>query len=227
LTIAPAPIGVDLRITTDPSSQRNAIVAATLTGPLIDLINQQGTIATTPAGSWKLSVIDSEGNVAFEKEVAQPAGGAPYFSTYWQAVPADTTFTGTAVFTPDAASAGNFTLSAPPSVAYTSPAADPGNTNPTVPPEPVEPGDPAPTSLPVWLLVLGGLIGAGLITAIIIFAVKLSRLGAAADTPEPDLMDPELTGREVAAPETTGPETIDPDATPPDEGWSLGSEDDK
>jgi hypothetical protein len=177
LTITPAPISTTVAVTTDENRPSNAVISANLDGSAIDVIASGINRFALPAGEWHLRVTEADGKTAFEKSVAQKAGGSPFISLYWQGVPAGTDFTATAEFTPESKSAANFEISPATDAPYSSPIAS-GSGLPAASDAPTGPPSDAvaagPT-VPAWALGAGGLIALGALVAITSLAIGIRR----------------------------------------------------
>ncbi|MEO5921908.1 MAG: hypothetical protein ABIQ01_12275 [Pseudolysinimonas sp.] len=177
LTIEPAPLGVDLRIGPDPSNPANAIVSARFTGEFVDnyFSSTDPTAGLTPAGAWKLSVSDADGQVVHELSQNREAGDDVLgVSSYWSDVPPGS-YTATATFTPSGASAQNFVITQPAPATF-APAPQPGTTSTAAPAPPAPPAsEDAGLTLPGWIPILAGVLTAGLLALMIVQIVRLRR----------------------------------------------------
>lgn len=182
ITVTPAGIGTDLRITADQNDPGTAIVSVALTGGYVQNLAYPfpDPISTLPAGTWHVDVSGPDGDSAFSADLPQQAGGPPFISLLWADVSPQTDYAATARFEIDSALASNFESTTATGVSFRSPAAAvPADDDP-------EPGAEVPDSsvgenvdglpLPLWVLVLcGALLLAG--TAIIVvLIVRIRRL---------------------------------------------------
>jgi hypothetical protein len=176
LTVTKAPIGVDLRVINDPNSTGNAIVSMRLTGNYIDNLypaDGDPMVPLAPSGTWKVTVANADGSVALQRSIVQTAGFASTQSFYWPSVPAEKTFSATAVFTADSSIAGNFAFSPSPDVSYTS------SPKPVPSPVPTElasstHADPSQEgfTIPFWLVMLLSVAIVGLAITVTVLAIK-------------------------------------------------------
>jgi hypothetical protein len=187
LVIGPTAISTTTLITPDPNNASNAIVTAELSGNFIDSLpncyceSENGTLL--PAGTWKITVTESDGTVAFRREQSVAAGklkknysvsgGAPHYVAYWSELPPGENLIATSSFTPDASHAKDFTRKSTP-FSYTSAAKAPGAT-PTATPN----AAPAATSqaggLPFWALLAGLLLALILLILDVVLLILRSR----------------------------------------------------
>jgi hypothetical protein len=177
LTITAAPISSTTTIAADPNNGANAIVTAQLSGDYIEQLPncdcEAAGIYPLPAGTWNLTVTNSKGTVVLSKQQQQPAGGNPFFVSYWSSVPAGESFTADTTFTVATASSANFALTdhkfswtSAKVTGTTGTGAGTGRTKPTV--------LAATTSFapPLWLLLLTLLVAAGLVALNVVLLVR-------------------------------------------------------
>jgi len=164
VTITPAQVLATTTIAPDPNNSLNAIITSQLTGKFVDQLpncdceDQDGYLL--PAGTWKLTVTDSSGNVVLTKQVSQPASGLPTFVNYWQNVPPGETFSAAATFTITGAGASNFMLTSQKFSWTSSKSGAGGGTSPSSTPKPttIKPASFAPPVLVFWAVLLVALI---------------------------------------------------------------------
>jgi hypothetical protein len=177
VTVTPTSLTSAVRIVPDPNHVGNAVISATLSGKYIQALLQQRPGEVFPAGTWQVAVTDTAGKKLFTKTVDQKAGGEPFLSVYWNSEPAGGgSWSATAAFTPDSASAGNFTITpAKPSTITVLDSSPLVVSSPT--PAPIASGTTLATgpSLPTWLLVIGGIIVVILVIALMLLSVALRR----------------------------------------------------
>ncbi len=179
LKINPAKIGAELRVVADPSNGENAIVTARFTGRFVDdyYSSTFDTAPLSPAGVWKITLADADGTVVTERSIERTAGDDVLATSFYftDGEPGEQ-YTATAAFTPSGTSATNFSMTQPADFAYT--AADVQRPTPTSTATAAAVEPPAPSSdfaLPLWALIAAGVLGAGLIALVAVFAVRTVR----------------------------------------------------
>jgi len=180
IVIAPAKIAVDFRIETDAHQPRGAIASAQLTGAFIQSINEcysyGGCDVRVPDGEWSFTINDEAGGIVAEKQIPVKGGSTQFASFYWHDVPLASDFTASATFTPASAQAKNFAIEQETQLLFTSPAEPAvGESDPAVV-APVPEAQEAPSSVPLWLAILGLGIIALLLVTIVVFLVLMARL---------------------------------------------------
>ena len=85
LTVNPAAISTDVRITPDPATPRGAVVSLALNGPYVDNAYYGGY--PIPEGTWSVTVTDADGKDAFAASLPQAAGTVASANFYWSDVP--------------------------------------------------------------------------------------------------------------------------------------------
>ena len=182
LTVTPAKLSTQFSVTPDPSNPSNVILNAALTGRFVTELDyyRDPTSATMPAGTWTFTATDDTGKVAYESKVVQDAGTQAAVSKYWLTPAPGVEYIVEASFTPDAAAAANFAISAPENVTLTVPK----TTDESAPAVPApsdeskqEVGAPAGPSVPAWLVWLYSIALLALVGATI-FLVARSRRAA-------------------------------------------------
>jgi len=182
LTVVPATMTSSVDIQTDSSHASHAILSVQGSGKFVDAVANYGDASDyppaprMPAGTWKFTVTDSDGKTAYTDDVATAAGDPPLASAYWTDAPPGKTFSATATFVPDPASAHNFVVAPAPPVSYTSAAAPTGESPAPVTP-PAKPASlpEAGTQVPVWAVGLWSILILGLIIALLILVLRLTR----------------------------------------------------
>ncbi|BDZ44335.1 hypothetical protein [Naasia aerilata] len=183
ITVAPAALAVDLRVETDPIHSANAVVTARLAGHFIESLvprqydDQEDSHQPPmlPAGTWSVSIADASGAAVYTQETPVEAGGDPYLTQYWKDVPAGTTFTASASFTPSGDTADDFTVTNAENASYTSPAAT-TVVAPVDEPDAVEPtASTAGPSVPLWVAAAAGLVGLSGLLAILLTLLLVRR----------------------------------------------------
>lgn len=189
LTITKAPLAVDFRMLADTSNRDGAVVSGRLTGTFAnDYAYAAGypSSGIGPGGSWLYSISDADGEVVLERTITtEPGDLALATSFYWADAEPGETYTGTIEFTPDTASAVNFAITQAPEFSYTAPELQrpvPASTlAPVAEPAPEQAADFA---VPLWLLILIGVVALGLAAAVVLLSLRYVRLRH-----EPDLAD--------------------------------------
>jgi hypothetical protein len=181
VTVTPAELGTDLRITADQNDPGTAIVSVALTGGYVQNLAYPfpDPIATLPAGTWHVEVSGPDGDSAFSADLPQPAGGPPFISLLWADVSPQTDYTATARFEMDAAMAGNFETTTATDVSFRSPAAAaPTDDEPEPGAEVPEPAadivDGLP--LPLWVLIFAGALLVAEGALLVVLIVRMRRL---------------------------------------------------
>jgi len=188
LTVTKALLGIELRVLADESNGDNAIVSARFTGRFVDEYASSfyPQTATSPAGSWTISIVDAEGTVVEERVIDRTAGDDVLATSfYWDGAEPGEQYTATASFVPSGTSGANFTVSAANSFNYTAPDAQRAVPTSAATEKPAVGLPPEPDfSVPLWWVILAGIVIAALIAFAIVFAIRLGRLPAKA-RPEP------------------------------------------
>ena len=184
LTVNPAKLNIELRVIADPSTGDGAIVTARFTGRFVDEYSSSffPGVAQSPAGIWTITIKDEDGEEAISRSVERAAGDDVLATSfYWADAEPGTEYTASASFQASGASATNFSIAAAPDFSYTAPASErpvPSSTA-TEKPDAALP-EATGFGLPLWSLILVGVIAIGLAALITIFSVRLSR------RPEPE-----------------------------------------
>lgn len=182
LTVVPAKLTSSVDIQTDPNHASHAILSAEGAGKFVDTVTDFGNAIDyppaprMPAGTWKFTVTDSDDKTVYTDEVPTALGAQPLVSAYWRDAPAGKTFSATATFIPNSASARNFVVTPAPPVSYTSTAAPAGESPPPVTPPTKPAASPEPgTQVPVWAVGVWSILILGLIIALLILVLRLTR----------------------------------------------------
>ena len=181
LTIAKAPMAVDFRILADTNNRDGAVISGRLTGTFAnDYSFAAGypSSAVGPGGSWAYTITDADGEVALEKTLTtEPGDPALASSFYWADAEPGETYTGTIVFTPDTATAGNFAITQAPEFSYTAPELQrPVPVSTLAPVAEPAPEESADFAVPLWLLILVGLLALGLTATVVVLSLRYVRL---------------------------------------------------
>ena len=177
LVIKPAALSAEVRIGNDTNDRDGLIIAGRLSGDFVDshAVADVGAFGQSPGGTWKFVLTDSAGEIALEKTVESLDGKDVFAqSFYWHDAKPGETYEGTLEFTPTPGSAGNFIISAPQPVTITMPElqrAVPVSSATAVTESPAAPE----FTLPLWIVLLAGVIVTALAAAVAILSVKFVR----------------------------------------------------
>lgn len=182
LTVEKAKLGIELRVLADPANPAAAIVTARFTGRFVDEYQSSffpGS-AKSPAGTWNITITDKDGAVATERSVERAAGDDVLATSfYWADADAGEQYFASATFTPEGVSAANFAVTQATDFPYTAAEANrpvPSSTATGTP----DASLPEATGfgLPLWLLIVGGVLALGLAALVTVFSVRMSRRSA-------------------------------------------------
>ena len=179
LTVTPAQLGLQVRIATDPSNPRNAIITASFTGAFVDrFAHDWGSTSypqapLLPEGEWHLTVRDDDGDVVHERVIARTAtDDILAVSEFWPD-PAAGEYTASATFVPSGPARFTFTDAAP--SAFTA-AGPPPDAVPTATPAPTgAPAEAAAPTVPSGVILGVGLLSVALAAVLVVQAVRLVR----------------------------------------------------
>jgi len=184
LTITPAKVAVDLRIETDEHQPTAAIAFAQLTGPFIQAIDGcYGSTDCHPdlsAGEWTFTIKDDIGATVQEKKIPVKGTATQFASFYWHDVPASSDFIVSASFTPIDGQKSNYDIEQATEVTFSSPAPPVIDESDPAVVVPVTEEPAAPSSVPLWLVILGLGLLVLLLIAVAIFFILLRRQSAPA-----------------------------------------------
>lgn len=179
LTVSKAKLTTDARVQPDPSNPSISLISAWLGGTFVENYypSADAGAAPSPSGVWTFTVTDSTGDVAFETSVARELGDHAFgASTIWAGAKPGEQYIATAEFAPNGGSEKNFSVEPAPDFDFTGaalsrtvPASTAGDPTASEPP-----GAPD-FSVPVWWIVLMGIVLAALIACAVWFAVRLGR----------------------------------------------------
>ena len=190
LTIVPAQLAVDFRIETDEHQPTGAIANAQLTGPFIQAVDGcYGSSECHPemsAGEWTFIVKDDTGATVQEKTIPVKGTATQFASFYWHDVPASSDFVATASFAPIAGQEGNYDIEQATELSFTSPAPPVIDESDPAVVVPVTEEAAAPSSVPLWLVILGLGLLVLLLIAVAIFFLLLRRQTAPAPDDDDD-----------------------------------------
>lgn len=182
LTVTKAALGIDLRVIADPNHPESAVVSAQFTGRFVDeyVSSSFDYAAISPAGEWTITITDSAGDVAIERNFERSAGDDTLArSFYWTGGEADAEYTATATFSPSGASGANFTVAPSNTFSYTVPASVRPTPSSTAPAEAVGAlPEASEFSLPLWALILAAVLIVGLGVLVTLFSLRLHRRSA-------------------------------------------------
>lgn len=168
LTITSVALTSSVEVLQDAAVSASPIVVAALGG---DYVKSNGG---APSGTWAITVTDSEGAMAFEREYAVEHGSTePLRVEIDSALAKGETFTVAASFTPVEELAAGLTVAPAPTASFTTP----GSTF----------ADTLASRLPFpwWLVIALGVILVGLVATVIVLGIKLSRRGRDDDPAAP------------------------------------------
>ena len=180
LTVAPASLGLTLRVLPDVGNSENAIATVAFTGRFVDAYTSSTYpgAAISPAGEWHIVFTDSEGTVAVERTIERAAGDDVLATSFsWPDGKPGETYAVSAEFLPRGDSGANFTVTPASEFSYTaSESARPVPTSTAA----AEPGaglaKPAGFGVPLGILLVVSVLVVGLGVLVTILSVRLIRL---------------------------------------------------
>ncbi len=183
VTVTPAALTTELNVIPDPSAAHGVIVSSRLSGPFADNFGSQDfpNAPLAPKGVWHFEITDSTGAVAAQQD--QPSDGSLASSFYWGGAQAGTDYSATVKFSSASETASNFAIADATPVTFTgasSPRPEPTSTAAAAPI--IETPTSTGFQLPVWLVVLLGIIITGLAAAAVVMYVRVSRASVAGNT---------------------------------------------
>jgi len=185
LVVKPAKLSVDFRIETDEHQPAAAVVSAQLNGPYVQSVEGcYGSSDCHPdvsAGDWSFTIKDDSGATVQEKTIAVKGEDTQFASFYWHDVPYATDYTATASFTPVADQRGNYDIEQATALTFTSPEPPVVDESDPAVVVPVTEENDAPSSVPLWLVILGLALTAALLVASAIVLILLRRRSVTAD----------------------------------------------
>lgn len=179
LTVSKAALGIDLRVLGDSNNPKGAVVNAAFSGRYVDEYTSStfDYAAISPAGVWKITLKDDEGAIVTERSFERTAGDDNLaVSFYWPDAEPNRQYTANATFTPSGSSAANFSVTPATEFSYTAPGTGRPTPASTAPAE--APGvlpEPAEFALPLWALILAGVLAAGLGALVTVFGIRLRK----------------------------------------------------
>ena len=179
LTVEKARLGIELRIVPDSASSDSAIVSARFTGRFVDEYQSSfyPSSALSPAGVWHITITDENGEIATESSVERSAGDDVLATSfYWTDAEPGVQYTASAEFVASGPSADNFAITGAADVAYTVTAVTEPTPSSTATGKPdVSLPDASEFGLPLWAVVLIGVLIIGLAVLVTILSVRASR----------------------------------------------------
>jgi hypothetical protein len=179
LIVEKAKLGIELRVLADPANTDGAIVTARFTGRFVDEYQSSffPSAALSPAGVWRISLTDSNGEVATERSIERAAGDDVLATSfYWSDAEPGEQYTASATFTPEGASAANFAVTPPADFSYTAAESQRPTPTSTAAAEPdAELPEATGFGLPLWSVILVGVLIVGLATLVTILVLRLRR----------------------------------------------------
>jgi hypothetical protein len=177
LTVSAAPLGIDLRVIADPNNPDDAIVSVGFTGQFAEeyIPSAYPGAAQSPGGTWRVTIKDADGEVVTERNFERAAGSDVLASSfYWFDSEPGEQYTATAEFSTTGASETNFDIADAQVFTYTAP-----DEQRETPVSATEAGETPPLpdpgfGLPLWSVILAGIVAAGLIALTVVFSVRLS-----------------------------------------------------
>ena len=181
LVIEPAALSIETRVVEDAADPSSAIVSARFVGKFVDNFQttQFPTAPFTPAGEWQISIVDSTGETTSWKVARTDTDDVLATSLLWAESKPGEQYTATAEFVTSGTSSNNFSISGSAPFSYTAPTSERQFAPATAPSAPeIEPAAPATFSVPLWWIVLAGVLVAALAAVLVILAVRLRRTPA-------------------------------------------------
>jgi len=179
LTVEKAKLGVELRVLADASTSEAAVVTAKFTGRFVDEYSSSyfPGAALSPAGTWKITITDSDGKLATERSVERAAGDDVLATSfYWADAEPGEQYTASASFVASGNSASNFAISPAQDFAYTAPdSARPVPTSSATAKPDASLPEATGFGLPLWVLILVIVLIVGLGVLVTILSVRLRR----------------------------------------------------
>jgi hypothetical protein len=175
LVVTPAKLGSEVKVVGDPNNREAAVITAKFTGQFVDEYRPRtGRVEApiTPGGTWSIRITDPTGDVVLEQTIERAAGETPLANTvYWTEGEPGTDYDVEATFTLDGESANRYELTQPTASNYT--ASEDVREAPTSTAKPVARDlQEAGFTLPLWAVVLLGLVLAGLAGAVALFTIR-------------------------------------------------------
>lgn len=179
LTIEKAKLGIELRVVADPTNSDSSIVSARFTGRFVDEYQSSffPSSALSPAGVWHITVTDENGEIATERSVERSAGDDVLATSfYWPDAEPGVQYTASAEFVASGPSAGNFDITGAADFSYTGVETARPTPSSTATGKPdVSLPEAAEFGLPLWAVVLIGVLIIGLAVLVTILSVRASR----------------------------------------------------
>lgn len=184
LTVAPAKLGMSVRVVPDPSDPTLALVTAAFTGRFVDEYQSSffSGAAISPAGEWRISFVDSSKTEVIVRSVERAAGDDTLATSFaWADGEPGEIYTVSAEFVPSGTSAQNFTVAPAAPFSYTAAESARPVPSSTATGQP-DAALPAASGfgLPLWSVIIAGVIILGLAVLLTILSVRLGRPSTAA-----------------------------------------------
>lgn len=200
LTVTPSTLGVDVIVASDPGAPGNAIVSARLTGEITGGFSPTVSpyAPQAPAGTWHISVIDSEGKPVVDYESERAAGGANIATSfYWTDPEPAKQYTATATFTASGPTGAYYTVTPSHTFAFTASAST--RPTPTSTATPTPPTDDVHNTaeqqgliaLPLWSLIAAGALIAGFVALVAVLSVRLALRRNTGESTAPEALEVE------------------------------------
>ena len=180
LTITKAQLGVDLRMVDDASNRDATIISVAFSGRFVDEYQSSffEEAPISPAGTWHVTVTDSTGEVAVERNLERSAGDDVLATSfYWADPKPGEEYSATAEFTPIGASADRFAVAPSSTVTYSAGASQPvpTSTSTSIAEPPHELAQPSEFAVPLWALILVIALTIGLAVLVTVVGVRLAK----------------------------------------------------
>ena len=183
LTVAPARLGIELRVIPDPVNAEAAIITARFTGRFVDEYQSSffPAAAVSPAGVWTITITDADGEAATERSVERAAGDDVLATSFsWADAEPGEQYSASVRFEPSGASAANFDIADAAPFSYTAPESPrpiPSSAAAIEPPTKLP--EATPFSVPLLAVIVSSLLIATLAALVVILAIRLQKRPAA------------------------------------------------
>ena len=177
-TITAAKLGIEARIVADSANPADAIVSARFTGDFAESLRSTAfpDAAYTPSGSWHIAITDSNGGVTDWTIDRLGTDDVMATSFVWPNAEPGQIYSVGAEFIPSGDAAKNFVITPSSAFSYTAPTTERVfASSEASEAQPLEPAKVMEFSVPIWWLVLAGVLVASLVALLVIQAVRLRR----------------------------------------------------